>query len=114
MGNNGLVLGNLRNDLEIQIEMKDINYAYRSKKTKDINTTSPILVNFVSIAKEKKYQRMSGFFKRIPIHIQVFITMKDFWKFFFKARTLLRLNKIVSNWTSKEKSIFVKIEPQNQ
>lgn len=37
-----LVLDHLKNVLEIQIEMKDINYAYRTKKTKDSNLTSYI------------------------------------------------------------------------
>lgn len=70
------VLQNLRDDLGLKFEQKDINYAYLTDKSKDSSATSSILVNFASIAKKNEVLQKTKLLHKESTNSHVSSTMR--------------------------------------
>lgn len=97
------VVSHIRDDLGLQLEGKDINFAYLINKNKVSSAPTSILVSFASIHKKneviqqaKSLRKDSNQYPRIFYNERL---TKRTSELAFKARTLQRLNKISSTWT---------------
>lgn len=108
-----MIVNHIRDDLGLQFEDKDINFAYLMNKSKANSAPISILVNFASIHKKnevlqqaKSLRKDSNQYPRIFYNERL---TKKTSELAFKARTLQRLNKISSTWTYRGE-VFIRQE----
>lgn len=100
-----LVIDHLRNDMDILISPSDINYAYKMKKKKDDQSSTSILINFISTSKKYEIIRKAKLLRKNENpHPNIFYNerlSKKNSELSFRARNLQRVKKIQATWIYK-------------
>lgn len=99
------VLEHIRNNLQIPIDTRDINYVYPVKKKSSNDRTSQILVSFSSTSKKYEVMKKAKLLsKQDNTYPKIFynerLTKKNA-EISFKARMLQRTKRILSTWIYK-------------